>query len=386
MKFSPSDWHGKFEGSADYFAPNLPKGSAAKGRMSPVRGRSNQKPGSERTTPGSHPPISPFSQPQYQSYPIPPPPPGPPPNLNFPPTSAASPAATFKPEEWADTFKEPTWVFSEQRDTSPRRATDAAKRPKAAARKGSVAQDKRSATQDGPNAKQSKKYQATADDATNGEPDAMDIDTNTPPVATPAGNAGPTGTSQTGKPNGSATAPSSNAPKAPAVGLNGMGGLAEPLGVRQEGALGLSGLGDNLPFTSQASAAHPLKSNSAQKLKYPSMPVAPKVPQKLDQVFADLYFSQFESYVKDYSKARKAMTAHFAARETELASDLDHRFAHHRGETTKKLGFSSYLARMKEDEQVLETWKLFQETHLQALAQCEEVRNKTMKLYQTPLG
>jgi hypothetical protein len=327
--------------------------------------------------------VSPFSnsQAQYQSYPIPPPPPGPPPNLNFPPAPAepSAQAATFKPEEWSNYFKEPTWVFSDNKETSPRRASEAAaKRPKAP-RKGSAAQDKRAKAQDQPGSSRSKNYQATADDAEKGDVDAMDIDSSTPPVQ----NTGPA-TAPPQMPNGAATAAKPSAP-----GLNGVTTALvddETFAAPTTGSMGLNGIGEALPFPSESSKAHPTKPNSAQKLKFPHMPLAPALPTTYDRVFADLYFSQFETYCKNYMKATQEMTKHFVARDAELAGNLNDRFAHHRGETSKKLGFTSYMARMKEDEQVLETWQVYQQSHLRAMAQCEEVRNRTMKLYQTPVA
>ncbi|KAH7083390.1 hypothetical protein BKA63DRAFT_152134 [Paraphoma chrysanthemicola] len=400
MKFSPSDWHGKFEGSADYFAPSVQKAPSARGRTSPTRGRPPQRNATgipqPRQTNGV-PPTSPFSQTQaqYSSYPIPPPPPGPPPNLNFPPPSEqAVPAAKFKPEEWDKLFKDPTWAFPDKKETSPRRAPDATKRPKAA-RKPSVAQDKKS------NPPRSKKYQATADDVTNGDADAMDIDSATPPVTDASrtkatSGAAPTpiqteATNEAGAiPNGFATAPpSATTAQPPAPGLNGVGTdmiNEETFAPPKTDNLGMNGLGETLPFDSQASNIHPTKSNTAQKLKFPNMPTAPKPPHTYDQAFVDMYFHNFEQYCRDYMKATKAMTAHFVARDAELASDLPGRFAHHRGEMSKKVGFPSYMAKMKEDETVLETWKFYQESHLKAMAQCEEVRNKSMKLYQTPVA
>ena len=89
-----------------------------------------------------------------------------------------------------------------------------------------------------------------------------------------------------------------------------------------------------------------------------------------------------ESYVKAFHAFSQGITSHFASRSAEL-EDLDDKFIYVRGETTKKLGFASYLAKMEEDESVMETWKLAQERHIIALQQCEDVRNKTMKLYQT---
>lgn len=146
--------------------------------------------------------------------------------------------------------------------------------------------------------------------------------------------------------------------------------------------MGLNGLSDTLPFPSESSKSHPTKPSTVQKLKFPSMPLAPTLPTSYDQVFVDLYFNRFETYCKDYMKATAAMTAHFVARDAELAGTLDDRFAHHRGETTNKLGFQGYMNRMKEDEQVLETWAVYQQSHIKAMATCEEVRNRTMKMYQ----
>ncbi|KAH8730850.1 hypothetical protein GQ44DRAFT_768021 [Phaeosphaeriaceae sp. PMI808] len=393
MKFSPSDWHGKFEGGADYFAPNMQKSHNTRGRTSPTRGRQPQRPAADRNAssnqPMGPPPISPFSQPQahYQSYPIPPPPPGPPPNLNFPrQADPNSQAAKFKPEEWQDTFKEPSWVFSDRKDTSPRRAPDATKRTKST-RKGSVAQEKRSKAQDQSDSSQTKKFQATAEDAVNGDVDAMDIDPSTPPVPNTAAAKSTSAPPQKEHLNGAGTSStrSTATTKSQAPGLNGVTTAMvddSTFSTTSSGGIGLGGLGDALPFASQASSLHPTKSNTAQKLKFPLMPTAPKLPTTYSQAFVDLYFQQFETYCKDYMKATKSMTAHFVARDTELAGDLDSRFAHHRGETSKKLGFTSYMAKMKEDEVVLQTWQVFQENHLKAMAQCEEVRNRTMKLYQ----
>ncbi|KAF1911186.1 hypothetical protein BDU57DRAFT_524951 [Ampelomyces quisqualis] len=395
MKFSPSDWHGKFEGSADYFAPNIPKGSSAKGRTSPTRGRLPQRNPTERNPSSNQsmgpPPVSPFSQTQpqqhapYSSHPIPPPPPGPPPNVNFPPCPAkpSAPAATFKPEEWSNYFKEPSWVFSDKKETSPRRASENTKRPKAA-RKASVAQEKRPKVQDQNEPSRPKRYQATADDAEKGDADAMDIDLDTPPVqcTEPAAGLSTNAASTTSIGSGAAGKP-------PAAGLNGVTSALvddDTFAAPQTGSMGLNGMGDALPFYSEPSKTHPTKPNSAQKLKFPNMPLPPALPTTYEQVSVDLYFSRFETYCKDYMKATKEMTAHFIARDAELAGNLDDRFAHHRGETTKKLGFASYLARMKEDEQVLGTWQVYQDNHLKAMEQCEEVRNRTMKLYQTPVA
>lgn len=170
--------------------------------------------------------------------------------------------------------------------------------------------------------------------------------------------------------------------KPPGIGLNGIGDMAEPLLGPRNGGIGLDDIKNALPFDSQASNAHPTKPHSAQQLKYPDVPCAPPPPTRIDQVTAEEYLNRMESYVKAYKRYYRTMTDHFNARNLEL-EDLDDHFIHHRGETTRKLGFASYLARMKEDESVMETWKLAQERHIHAMQQCEGVRNKTIKMYQT---
>lgn len=407
MKFSPSDWHGKFEGSGDYFAPNMQKGAAARGRTSPTRGRPTQRSATERNPQVNRsmgpPPVSPFSQPQTQfpSFPIPPPPPGPPPNSGFqPPPNVAANPTKFRPEDWANTFKGPSWAFPDQKDTSPRRGTDTAKRPSKPPRKASVTQEKRPKPPPQHDATRAKAHQASVADEIGGDADAMDIDSSTPPIpskdSTKMGShtappSPPREQPASSKANGSdVTASSTTDSKTSTSAWHGLSSMAKDdlfTSARDssEGGIALDDLAQTLPYESQASNMHPTKTSTAQKLKFPNLPRPPQLPSKLDQIFVDLYFSQFETYVKEYRKASKQMTAHFVARDAEV-DDMDHRFVHRRGETTKTIGFPSYLARMREDEEVLETWKVFQEAHLIALAQCEEIRNKTIKLYSNPSG
>ncbi|KAH6633356.1 hypothetical protein C7974DRAFT_169975 [Boeremia exigua] len=375
MKFSPSDWHGKFQGSADYFAPNVP---ANKGRQSPTRGKAMP----QRTTPPN--PASDNTFKTQFGY-MPPPPPGPPPQSKFAPAAEAMPhTAKFSPEIWSETFKEPSWAMPNE--VPDRKNADALKRPKPV-RKQSIPRP-----QDQPD-RSRPKYQATAEEPT-GEPDEMDIDSDTPPTR----NANTSATRPKTAPSSprkeksrrTGSVPPKTAPSPAPVGtsstpgLNGLSGIAavEPfLSTQNDGLSAFDALKNTLPFESQASSAHPTKANTPRTLKLPPLPAAPHAPLKLDQATTDAYFSHMEGYVKAFHTFSKGITNHFASRSTEL-EDLDDRFIHIRGETTKKLGFASYLNRMKEDEAVMTTWKIAQERHIKALEQCEEVRNKTIKLYQ----
>lgn len=370
MKFSPSDWHGKFEGKPDYFAPNMQKGTSSKGRTSPTRGRTSQRTTAERNPFSGQsvpPPTSSFGQAQSSHVPPPPPPPGPPPNAQtaFPRGAAPAPhTSKFAPEAWAETFREPSWAYPlKTKETSPRRGSATGKRPNAARKPSLVPEGSATVAKESTKSKANRKYQAFAEDASNGGGEAMDIDSNTPTMeeskpSPPRHQSGPKSfqhqkadTNGAGiAANGNATAsPSATSAEPPAPGLGGLSGLAnvEPFLPAANGGLGgLNDLKDNLPFRSQASTAHPTKPNTAQKLKFPTVPGAPKPPAKLDQASTNSYFTQMEGYVRDFKEYSKAMTAHFAARDAEL-EDLDARFIHNRGETTKKLGFASYLNKMK---------------------------------------
>jgi curved DNA-binding protein CbpA len=395
LKFSPTDWHGKFEGKPDYFVSNPQKGASNKGRTSPSRGRpprrdaTMKKPVSGQSQPP--PPISPFSQPPPSG--MPPPPPGPPPNAQTAFSAGPPPAheAKFAPEHWAETFKEASWAFP-VKETSPRRGSAATTRRPNAARKPSVVTEGIAKTTQSD--RSNGKYQAFAEEATvDGDGDAMDIDdmppmekprkTPTAPSLPPRDSPKSTRTGIGKLPNGSSSAPpSATAAKPPSPGLNGLSGLAnvEPFLPPTNGGLGgLDDLKDTLPFESQASNIHPTKSNMAQKLKFPQIPGAPQPPLKLTKESADAYFDRMEGYVRQYKAYSTALTNHFVARNAEL-EDLDEKFIRQRGETTQKLGFASYVKKMNEDEEVMEAWKLAQEMHIKALMQCEEVRNK-MKQY-----
>jgi stalled ribosome alternative rescue factor ArfA len=249
-------------------------------------------------------------------------------------------------------------------------------------------------------------HQAFAEEVVAEDVDAMDIDSGTPPVESAeksrqafvaADNTYKPGTpikfgasSRTApsSPQVEKHAPANRTPNGsatdarPSSGLNDLTGLKEPLTASTNGGglAGLSDLKETLPFKSKASTNHPTKPQNAQKLKHPSVPGAPTPPVTLDEASTRSYFQRMEYYVREYRIYNKTMLSHFAARDAEL-DNLDGTFVRQRGEKTSKIGFGSYLKKMKEDEKLLETWKFAQELHLNAMRQCEEVRNKTMKIY-----
>lgn len=205
----------------------------------------------------------------------------------------------------------------------------------------------------------------------------MDIDTEPPPAPEPSlPNQPATGTAA--KDNAQTNpAEAASQSAAPGLNLNGMK-TVEPFTQADAGLSGLGALGDQLPFPSQASNDHPLKSSNPRQIKYPRVPAPPVLPSSISPSATNEYFKQFEGYVRQYRQYRLAITAHLAARDEEF-DNLDDNFVRQRGERTQKLGFASYLQKNKEDEGVLEAFKVAQELHIKALEQCDDIRRKASK-------
>jgi hypothetical protein len=171
----------------------------------------------------------------------------------------------------------------------------------------------------------------------------------------------------------------------PAAGLDGLNGLrnVEPLQPPTNGdglSGGLTDLGDTLPFPSRASTLHPTKPKAPQELDFGHVPAPPAPPTKLDQASVTAYLTQMEHYERAFRQWDQAILAHFDARKVEFDS-LDKHFISHRGETTKQLGFQSYMRKAKEDLKVRTAWNAGHEMHMHTMEKCEEVRNKTMHKY-----
>ncbi|ORX90976.1 hypothetical protein BCR34DRAFT_299209 [Clohesyomyces aquaticus] len=375
MKFSPSDWHGKFEGQADYFAPAMPKGTFGKGRTSPTRGRSINRTASEKaSTPGRSqppPPRSPFSQDPPE---MPPPPPR---NNNLPPGTASAPhSAKFAPKEWAETFKESGWAYpvpTPKKDTSPRRASVATAKRKPVTLPNGTSQS------DTPHPVKQPFVEEESDDA-------MEIDSSTPPVVKPRPLAPEARARATRKSSGPA-APSQakGQPQPPATSpvFDSLAGLAkvepfQPSTAANGDALdGLADLKSTLPFESKAAPIPASQANIAARLKTPMVPAAPVPPSTLEKVALTNYLTNMEKYVKSFNEYNQVMIEHFVSRQSETRQ-LDPHFINCRGDPHNKPGLDSYIRGVKQDTEVLQSWKIAQGMHLQALEKCREIRGMAM--------
>jgi hypothetical protein len=223
---------------------------------------------------GPH-PVSPFGEP---SNTIPPPPPAPTSGLKFPPDPVPEHAAKLSPQHWQETFKDPNWLYNDTKETSQSRPSEATKRLKAS-QKASAPQIGTSKAQDELEASRPKN-RAFTEEPENGEPDAMDINSRPPPVKKGTRTVLTLQKLNTTAgigviPNGSATAPSSaTTAKPPGGGLKGIDSDSRKLLVEPQtnGTSGLASVDDALPFQSQASNSHPVKSHAAQSLKFPQIP------------------------------------------------------------------------------------------------------------------
>jgi curved DNA-binding protein CbpA len=371
MNLAPSDWHGKFESMTDYFASNLRIDSAAVGQNS----RSSSKLTQQTATVGKQHsdqsmgqlPVSPSPKLTVQCpyYPISSPPPGPAPNLNFPlHAEPAVQAAKFKPEEWDNYFKKPSWIFSEK------------------------------LSQDQSEPPRSMKYQGTVDDGEEGDTDVMDIDSSTLPVQNTET---PSATSQTTSApikgqyrNSIGTIPigAFNKAKSCASDLEGVTAalMDNTFAAPKISSIGLEGNSEDLSSSSETLEANLNKFNRTHTLEFPNLPLPPASPITYSEILVDVYLSRFETYCKEYINTTKKVTSYFVTRNAELSGSIDDRFAHHRAETTKKLGFVGYMAKIKDDNKVLEMWQASQKEHIKAMEQCEKVRIKIMELYQTQVA
>ncbi|KAK3072900.1 hypothetical protein LTS18_014542, partial [Coniosporium uncinatum] len=268
--FSPSDWSGKFEGSAGFFANSSPQ-SRKGSRASPItRGRTTNRPPSDPMTQG-------FMDGSRES----------PVNVDAVPPSQAQTTQTngkmppppvpekvrFSPEEWASKFKEPSFVYAPPKSTSPTRPGSASKatRLRTDSRAGKSTTIPRHASVD-----------ETIRETTNGipvpdirvppsiqqdSPDAMDIDTESPkpqPNDTHTANVSPTDARSARnvplqphradwqEPTTTTSAAPTTAANQPEMKtrLDDLANVA-PFAPSKEGLTNLADLSTNLPFTSQ---------------------------------------------------------------------------------------------------------------------------------------
>ena len=422
-KFSPDGWNGAFTGEPDYFAP--PPSTGRKG--SPSR----------RTTTSSN--RTPKEQSRSATMEVPP---TSTPREEMPqrawgsdgtpketPLSTAPGEVRFSKEDWEKTFQDASWTWP---PPPPRQASPSKSGGTGQARKHSQGRRvSKSATKGTPGTQQ-QPYVLDEDDATevpgaremqeNGASatndfDPMDID-NTPPGQQTAQHNG----QATGGPDQEKEARLYSVPKSAwrqeqehkqthghrksssaagrASRASGNDGAkmntnlddlrhVEPIGKSGhdgDGLQNLDDMGGALPFESRAAPTVNPKLLVPQHLDLPQVPKAPQEPTKLSKSNWHAYAQSFGEYLKAFHNFNNVMLRHFATRESLVESRFvtGTAWLEATGDTSGMFnaptGFGSYLAAVREDEKVRETWNVGCERHADAVKGFEKMRERVRRL------
>lgn len=364
-KFTPGDWHGKFEGKPDYFTGPGPS-TANRARKEPSRPPSSRQNSMHN-----------IKSPTNQS----------PPRTGEKPRPAP-PLVKFSPDEWAKTFKDASFVLptnpppksvSPAKGPPPMRGRKQSKprtpgpsvRPKPA----SVAD----ADEDGNESVQSSN-EATATDGS-----AMDIDP-TPPAPQTNGTQRP---KIVPTPISQARAAQRDQAQAQGQGqaqeadstlrFNDFANVAPFATTSQEGLTDLNDLTQNLPFESRPAATHPTMPSEPSFLRLPEMPKAPALPPRMTMGVWAEYLPKVAAYVRAFHQFDSHLLQHFAARQHETdALGTPVNWLGAMGDTTAG-GFGSYMRGIKEDERARMHWDVAWEKHKENMELFEAARARVLK-------
>ena len=415
--FSANDWHGKFEGSADF----NPSSGSRKGSKSKAAPSMPTPRGTVRN------PID-LSK---EGFPIPPPPPNPPPGgPTFQPGTApqAPGPVKFASEEWAKTFQEAKLFHPDFLDSS--RSTSPVKSNSTATRRTKVGRGRKQS-----NAKATRPPGASVVDASDADEDeallgkttstsnptvvaqsmdddAMEIDSESPvsysadkgPRLVPTPPTRPEwreGTSTAATPRAIADAggkvpaspvpsavPNSASPLRPPpppkvkqtqgaapLNLNALRNVT-PLAPAADGLQGMQDLSGTLPFESHASA-HPVRTFQVQQLELPGPPKAPTTLPANVRITENqwrAYIGAISFYMGTWFQFNDKMLTHFNARHTSakrfgtgLASTGATRLLEAMGEGSNEEGLDSYITGLQEDVRVRRHWDIACEKHTEAV-------------------
>ena len=381
--FSPTGWHGKFNGDAEDYLGAKGNGVTPRGR-SPPKGRPTvHTPFRERVRPTA----SKENMPPYDSMMMPPPPPMPP----LPPKSPEK--VPFSEEQWRETFKDPNWVYpgpppvpspragNTKRPKQPRKLSTANKRPTVPKPAHISATVDREDEGDASN-EASSVLESEASNSSSGN--AMDIDPAlTPPSATPQ-------FSQSTSHSQTYTDPitriiRSAVPRQPQMNgdtdqdasrLN-LSELktAAPFAPSQGGLKDLDDLKSTLPFPSAPSAI-PGQSSAPQQLALPAPPKPPNVPETITQSTFDQYMAYMHAYMAEWSMYNTKMLTHFNTRQNEVENELGNDWMSSVGTQ----GYIKYMRGVEEDFRVRNHWDVCWEKHRDCMRALGRVRDKAIKV------
>lgn len=390
LKFSPTEWHGKFTSSTnEYFVHHPPvRGNAARGRFSPTKNRilhPNQPLPQQAST----------SHDQIAHDPSASKPPSPPAAVPPPPPQRAN--SKYSSEEWAQHFKPATFLppppsgsparaLSRKRTMAPRKFPNAAYQRQSKPKPASV-----SVTVDDADAEEDvdvASVPGSLSSKASGE-SAMDID----PALTPPS----TGrfqehgeTKSPSKPGSSESTPRPPVPprakkNPPAserdhhLNLGELKGVAPfaPSYPSHEGLTNLNDLASTLPFESRPSN-QAVEHSPPRPLALPNPPKGPQVPVPITQTSWERYIAQMRGYMFEWNAYNTKMVNHFNDRQALVEKTLRPEWMSAIGEGTEKWGFKAYMQGVEEDFRVRAHWDVSWEKHRECMKALGGVREKLL--------
>ncbi|MCJ1388879.1 hypothetical protein MMC18_001730 [Xylographa bjoerkii] len=378
--FSPSDWHGKFNGDAEDYLSATSNGSVPRGRASPTKGRPTpfrERPKIAVPTQSAH---------GNTSTQMPPPP-----TIPVPPK--APDPDKFSTEKWHQTFKEPNWAYpppppiqsprmgNPKRPKTPRKMSTANKRPTVP--KPANVTSVTDGDDEGDASNEASSAIGSEADHTNGD-SPMDLDpaTTPPPLQPPQ--------SPLTSRSGTYTDPIAHIIRSaipPDLSTNNAGTetnaaylnlsdlkKAAPFAPSQDGLKDLDDLKTTLPFPSSASAI-PGQSSAPQQLLLPNPPKAPAVPDHVNQSTWEPYIAYIRAYMAEWSHFNTKMINHFSTRQEEVEAKLGNDWMSSVGEQ----GYAKYMKGVEEDFRVREHWDVSWEKHRECMRGLGRTRELAVK-------
>ncbi|CAK1357472.1 Meiotically up-regulated protein [Cercospora beticola] len=391
--FSPNGFHGKFEGSGDYFTnPNTRRPSPTH-RTSSRRGQraatTDSTPASARASP-------------MPSMPRP----------NGSDTSLPGPSTPFSPEAWQKTFSDGGAFAWPPPPPNPPASTAASRRGSRATKTNGTAKHPH-VVQDDEDVvfevdKTGRPVQSTVPVE---EGDAMDIDTPPPADKTaPAPQGTPSQPATAKEPRLYSVEPSEwrqqqsqQQPKhhrptssstrraerksAGETSFNvNLDDLrhTEPFARSNDGLKDMNDLGSSLPFASKASAAIPTENTRLPRLLAKPAPAVPEGPTRLTKASWIAYTNSFASYLVDFHTWNKTYLEHFASFEKEAEDRIRNdgfTWLQQSGDTVSGIGgFGSYARSVEEEKISREAWIMGRDKHAEAIKKFETMRERVRML------
>lgn len=165
-------------------------------------------------------------------------------------------------------------------------------------------------------------------------------------------------------------------------------GKVEPFAKPTSGeAFNVADMTSSLPFQSQAARNVPGSDSEPKELVVPPIPQAPNPPKRISKVTWHTYATAFAQYVKAYhNNFNEPLLQHFQKRELDVQTQMQGGMGwlEATGDTSGMLtgpsGFGNYMRGIREDEKVMEGWKIGCERHADAVKRFEMTRERVRLL------